>query len=207
MSQFEAKSEVKIALLTIWAVLMNFLRGVETNVESTDRKTMAEEKEEKKERDPAKVKKLLFLGLLVVNGLCAGCGLFLTYISTIGYSSTPVDEEYLRPELERQRALRDEKPIIYTMEPFTVNLIGENDQIARTVVSLGMLDERGFEEVVTKAPVARDAIVRILQEKKFKDIESIQGKLFLKDQIAQEVNGFLEEGVVRDVYLSDFVVQ
>ncbi|MNU01437.1 flagellar basal body-associated protein FliL [compost metagenome] len=54
---------------------------------------------------------------------------------------------------------------------------------------------------------ARDQIVRILNDKNFSDLESIQGKLFLKDKIASEVNQLLRKGVVKDVFFSDFVVQ
>jgi len=35
-----------------------------------------------------------------------------------------------------------------------------------------MLDDKGFEEVVTLGPQARDAIVRILHSKKFEDVET-----------------------------------
>ncbi len=55
--------------------------------------------------------------------------------------------------------------------------------------------------------IARDKIVRVLNDKNFNDLESIQGKLFLKDTIAMEVNSILKEGVVKDVFFSDFVVQ
>ena len=158
---------------------------------------MAEEKEGKPEKkiNAAQLKKILFLGLLLLNVLATGAGGYLAYISTIGYKSTPVNEAYFLPKLEAERKNRQEQPIIYTMDPFTVNLKGQDQKVMRLVVSLGMLDEKGFEEVVTLSPEARDAIIRILQDKSYTDIESIQGKLFL------------DEGVVKDVYFSQLIAQ
>ena len=74
-------------------------------------------------------------------------------------------------------------------------------------MSIEMLSEEGFEELITQGGKARDEIVNILNNKRFEDLESIQGKLFLKDQIARRVNSYLERGVVKDIYFSDFVVQ
>ncbi|MNU05152.1 flagellar basal body-associated protein FliL [compost metagenome] len=54
---------------------------------------------------------------------------------------------------------------------------------------------------------ARDKIVRLLNDNAFSDLETIQGKLFLKDKIAMEVNSILHRGIVKDVFFSDFVVQ
>ena len=77
----------------------------------------------------------------------------------------------------------------------------------RTTIQLEMLSEEGYEEAVNLSPVARDQIVKILNSKKYEDIETIQGKLFLKDQIATSMNGILHKGSVKDVYFNEFVVQ
>ena len=38
------------------------------------------------------------------------------------------------------------------------------------------------------------------------ELETIQGKLFLKDKIVAEVNQILDKGLVKDVYFTDFVM-
>jgi flagellar FliL protein len=90
-----------------------------------------------------------------------------------------------------------------------VNLGGEPKRTIRLEVNLQMLGKDGFEEVMEpeNRAKARDKIVRVLNDQVFNDLESIQGKLFLKDKIAMEVNGILHKGVVKDVFFSDFVVQ
>ncbi|RYZ69321.1 MAG: hypothetical protein EOP05_15020 [Proteobacteria bacterium] len=70
-----------------------------------------------------------------------------------------------------------------------------------------MLDKDGFEEIVRNSPAARDAIMRILNRKSFDDVETIQGKLFLKDQISVALNEAMKAGVVKDIYFNEFLVQ
>jgi len=71
-----------------------------------------------------------------------------------------------------------------------------------------MISAQSFEEIMDSEnrAKARDRIVRLLNEKTFSDLESIQGKLFLKDKIVEEVNKVLKVGLVKDVYFTDFVM-
>ncbi len=173
---------------------------------------MARTEDEKDESQPEPTKlDIAKLGTFVLAGLnvlaLIGGG-YLVYRSTIAYESPQIREEqtYEIHKAERESA-ENAEPVMYTMEPFTVNLNGSPRRVIRVQMTLEMLDKDGFEEVVTLGPQARDAVVNILNNKDFKDIETIQGKLFLKDQIAVVLNEFLNDGVVKDVYFSGFLVQ
>ncbi len=137
-----------------------------------------------------------------------GTGGYLVYASTIGWESPIITENDLRRQVA---SLTDDvkEPFIYTMDKFTVNLTGEPKRTIRIEVNLEMLGKDGFEEVINveNRAKARDSIVRILNEKSFTELETIQGKLFLKQAIATEVNGILRQGIVKDIYFSEFVVQ
>ena len=74
-------------------------------------------------------------------------------------------------------------------------------------VTLEMLDENGFEEVVSMGAHARDKIVTILNGKKFLELQTIQGKLFLKDEITVALNKQLKRSFIKDIYFSRFVLQ
>ena len=100
-----------------------------------------------------------------------------------------------------------DKPIIYSLDPFTVNLSGEDERIVQIEVTLEMIDEDGFEEVVTMGGHARDTIVHILNGKSYNDIQTIQGKLYLKDEITLALNKQLERSFIKDVFFSRFVIQ
>lgn len=171
---------------------------------------MAEEKaegaaEQKKSLDTGALGGLI---LAVANLVVLGGGGFLIFKSTLGYERPAVREQLVFEEIKQDRENADEaQPLMFTMDSFTVNLAGAPRRVIRVEMSLEMLDKEGFEEVVTLGPKARDAVVKILNGKEFKDLETIQGKLFLKDQIAVTLNEFLKKGVVKDVYFSDFLVQ
>ena len=163
-----------------------------------------EDKAPEQKKDKSGLFKLLFM---VVNFAVVGGGAALTYMSTIGYQSPVINEFTEEAKLQEMRLYMEQNPIVYTMEPFTVNLNGRPKRTIRLEMSIEMLSEEGFEELITQGGKARDEIVNILNNKRFEDLESIQGKLFLKDQIARRVNSYLERGVVKDIYFSDFVVQ
>lgn len=153
---------------------------------------------------------ILKLVFALFNLGVTGAGAYLVYASTIGWHEPTLTEADLRTEEEKAaEAKRDLAPYIYTMDKFTVNLDGEPRRTIRLEVNLEMMGEEGFEEVINSEnrARARDKIVRLLSDKNFAELESIQGKLFLKDRIAMEVNGLLTQGVVKDVFFSEFVVQ
>lgn len=164
-----------------------------------------QEGQSKKKFDLAKI-----LGFVMIAGNFAivGGGAFLTYQNTMGHAPAILREPAAYQQLKAERESNDQKAAInYTLPPFTVNLAGNPRRLVRVEMTLEMLDEEGFEEVVQLNPAARDAIVRILNAKEFRDVETIQGKLFLKDQIAVTLNQHLKTGVVKDIFFSDFVVQ
>ncbi|AFY00717.1 flagellar basal body-associated FliL family protein [Bdellovibrio bacteriovorus] len=168
---------------------------------------MAEAKETSaKPKNTAMLFQIMFA---VLNLAVMGAGGYMVYASTMGWESPKITEEDVDRELASVSDEADLAPLVYTMDKFTVNLGGEPKRTIRLEINLQMLGKEGFEEVMEpeNRAKARDRIVRLLNEKPFSDLDSIQGKLFLKDKIAGEVNGILRRGVVKDVFFSDFVVQ
>ncbi len=174
---------------------------------------MAEKKEpEKKDKKPLNVMLILQIVIAVVNVTVVGGGAYMVYASTLGWTAPSINEEQLKKELEEKQNSEtnvQSGPLIYTMDKFTVNLEGEPKRTIRLEINLEMLGKDGFEEIIStdNRAKARDRIVKLLGEKNFADLESIQGKLFLKDRIAMEMNTILDKGVVKDVYFSEFIVQ
>ena len=155
----------------------------------------------------AKLKKFLPLILAGLNGLCMVVGLGLVYMATLGGESPVIKEE---KELERfiaSREMKTEDPLVFTMDKFTVNLDGYPRRIIQAEVNLLLLDKDGFEQVIRLGSKGRDSIVRILNGKQFSEVETLQGKLKLKEQISTTLNELMVEGVVKDVYFSEFIVK
>jgi flagellar basal body-associated protein FliL len=155
-------------------------------------------------KDLSTVLGLAFAG---VNLVVLAGGSFLVFKSTIGHETESTTEI----EAQRELAAFEEKllngPVVFSFEPFNTNLGGVPRRLIRMEVSLEMLDEQGFEEVVELGPQARDSIMKILNGKSFGEVETVQGKLHLKNQIITQLNSFLDKGVVQNVYFSDFVIQ
>ena len=188
---------------------------------------MAQAAEDKKEKKALPVMLILQGVFALINLSIVGGGAYLVYASTLGWQSPKMTEKSLRAErapasvapaaVEAAEghapvagAVDDiPAPFLHKLDKFTVNLNGEPKRVIRLEVSLEMLNEESYEEVmdITRVPKIRDRVVTILNDKSFPDLESIQGKLFLKDRITSEVNGILDKGVVKDVYFSEFVVQ
>lgn len=177
---------------------------------------MAENKDEvKKEKKALNMVLIGQIAFAAINLGVLGYGAYMVYASTLGWHAPQITEAQLQ-EI-REKALKESNadvgPLVYTMEKFIVNLAGDPlKDPKRTIsmeVNLEMLNKEGFEEVLDSdnRAKARDRIIQILGTKYYSELETIQGKLFLKDQIATEISSLLDKGVVKDVYFSNFVVQ
>lgn len=146
--------------------------------------------------------------LILLNIVGLATGTYWVYASTLGYESPYIIEESLRKPASLSTEI--EKGLnVYTMDKFLVNLSGQPQRQILLQVNLDMLNAQSFTEIMNsdKTARARDSIIRLLNDKSFSDIETIQGKLFLKDKIVEEVNKVLHVGLVKDVYFTDFVVR
>ena len=151
--------------------------------------------------------KMLTVAFMVLNIAGVGAGAFLTYLATIGHEYPSANEASLSSQLDDFRASLQKDPVIVKLDTFNTNLDGVPRRLIRTTVNLEMLNDEGFEEVINLGPQARDSIVKILNAKTFADVETVQGKLHLKNEIISQVNSFLGHGVVRNVYFTDFAIQ
>jgi flagellar FliL protein len=161
-----------------------------------------------KAQGPSKIAKLMLPLIAVINLATVGGGAFLVYKSTLGYQPPTLREPAAAKELEESRKDDEgDEAVLFTMPSFTVNLQGGSHRLIRVEMTFEMLDKDGFEEIVRNSPAVRDTIMRILNAKTFDDVETIQGKLFLKDQIAVSLNETMKAGVVKDIYFSQFLIQ
>lgn len=146
-----------------------------------------------------------FLIALNFGGL--GMGVYMVYISTIGYTSPAITEQKLRNVAGLPSHL-EQGPMVYTMDKFVANLTGEPKRTLRIQVNLDMMNAQSYSEIMDEEnrARARDTILRVLSEKTFTDLESLQGKLFLKDELLKNINKALRVGLVKDIYFSDFIM-
>ena len=173
---------------------------------------MAEEKEEAKEdtREKAQPKKFPFkfiiLGAIVVvlgTGGYFGWNLFLKGEE----GGTEISES--QPE-KKKRKKKDETRIIFPLEAFIVNLMDKTGS-GRRYLKVGIELEIGGEEdaLILKGntPQLKDTILLLLSSQTFKDINSLEGKLELKQALVSRINHVLGDAIVNRIYFTEFVVQ
>lgn len=145
--------------------------------------------------------------LILLNLVGLGMGSFWVYSATLGYESPYIIEETLRKPASLPENV-EKGANIYTMDKFIVNLSGQPKRTIKLQINLDMMSAQSFSEIMKpdNTAKARDNIIRLLNDKTYSDLETIQGKLFLKDSIVHEVNKVMNTGLVKDVYFTDFVV-
>ncbi|THB72582.1 MAG: flagellar basal body protein FliL [Desulfobulbaceae bacterium] len=108
------------------------------------------------------------------------------------------------PEINQQAEIG---PMVDINE-FIVNIISEeNSHYVKAALTLELSDELAKEELVKRMPQVRDAILLLVGNKTFDELQDLQGKKQLKAELLSKLNAILQTGQVRSIYFTDFVVQ
>jgi len=189
----------------------------------------AQKNTDSNQKKPQDWKLIGMLILLIVNVSVLIVSAFAIYKSTIGFKPPIILENELRALAEQREAAIKEgtdgkialarqpssidlpsfDELMIPLEQIVTNLDGEPRRIVKAVVQFKVLDDLSYQEVLdpNRLPKIKDALLRVLQSTQYSDIESIQGKLFLKDRMLKAVNSLLDEGVVREIYFTELVAQ
>ena len=98
--------------------------------------------------------------------------------------------------------------VMFTMDPFVVNLAGSSGKrFLKVTATLELSAPEVNPEIQENLQKITDSILVLLSSKNFEDVYSVQGKFKLKDEIATRVNRFLVVGHVKDAYFSEFIIQ
>lgn len=98
---------------------------------------------------------------------------------------------------------------VITLEQFTVNLStspGTPPRFARVVIAVEVASGETATELNSKTPQVRNAILDLFNSKRPSDLQTGEGRNFLKEEIRNALNSFLVTGKVRGVFFSNFVV-
>lgn len=97
---------------------------------------------------------------------------------------------------------------VFPLEPFIVNIYdGQELRYLRVKVEFETATADAKSEIEMRQAALRDAILVLLTTKTLQDIQDLQGKNQLRDEIMTVVNKILPPGKVSKVYFTDFVVQ
>ena len=97
---------------------------------------------------------------------------------------------------------------IYPLEPFIVNIYdGQELRYLKVKIEMEMVGVGVKSEVDARLAPIRDSILVLLSSKTLQDIQDVQGKNQLKEEILGAINKNIPPGKVAKVYFTDFVVQ
>ena len=171
---------------------------------------MAEKKDKKEEGagESKKNKKLIPLVAVAVALviIIAIVGYFL-----IGKKQPPPEEK--KPPAAQSVPVPDlsPKPDIGPMvevKEFIVNIISQDgNHYVKASLSIELSSPSAQAEVNQRMPQIRDAILMLVGNKTYEELQDLQGKRQLKAEMISKINSFLRTGRVNNIYFTDFVVQ
>jgi flagellar protein FliL len=171
---------------------------------------MAEKNTEKKE-EPKKGgrKKLIIIAAALVFLLAGGGGGYYFLIF-----KPKQEEQHNKDAASKAESLISPLPEEANIGPmveireFVVNIIGQDStHYVKAALSLELDRVGTMDEVNKRMPQIRDAILLLIGNKTFEELQDIQGKNQVKAELKNKINSFLKTGKVNNVYLTDFVVQ
>ncbi|MGE3261743.1 MAG: flagellar basal body-associated protein FliL [Bacteriovoracia bacterium] len=95
----------------------------------------------------------------------------------------------------------------FSVGDFTANLSGPaSTHYAKISVNFEVSKDSDEEEMKQRRPQFRDKIISLLNSKKPADLQSAEGRSFLKEEIRSTANQYIKKGKVEGVYFSAFVI-
>ncbi len=168
---------------------------------------MAEKKKEVVIAEGGSKKKLfLIIGLIAVV-LLAGAGtaaFFMLKKAPEPKETKDPAKQVPVPDLNQQADIGPQVNI----EEFIVNIIsGDSAHYVKASLTVELTNPEVKAEVEKRMPQMRDAILLLIGNKTFEELQDLQGKKQLKAELTSKINSFLKTGKVKAVYFTNFVVQ
>jgi len=167
---------------------------------------MAEKKEAAVAQGGNKKKLFLIIGLAVLV-ILAGAGTAAFILMKKAPAPTETKEPAKHVPVPELNPLAEIGPMV-NIEEFIVNIIsGDTAHYVKASLTIELSSEEGKGEAEKRMPQMRDAILLLIGNKTFEELQDLQGKKQLKAEITSKINSFLKAGKVKAVYFTNFVVQ
>jgi flagellar protein FliL len=171
---------------------------------------MAEKKENPKSPDGQKSgskKKLILIIAIVLLVALLGTAVTLFFLFKGDSDTDPSQQpgaEVPVPELGKET---DIGPMV-NIDEFIVNIISaESNHYVKAALTLELTSETAKEETKLRMPQVRDAILLLVGNKTYDELQDLQGKKQLKAELSNKLNSLLQTGRIKAIYFTEFVVQ
>ncbi|MBN2654445.1 MAG: flagellar basal body-associated FliL family protein [Nitrospirae bacterium] len=162
---------------------------------------MAEEKDknledgQEPETAPKKGKGMMLIIIIVAGVLVLGGAAFFV-VRMLGGSE------------KKEEVKKEESTAMLVMEPFVVNLYDPSGaRFLKVSIQIELSSAEILEKAKAKTPQLRDSVITLLTSKTADSVMSPEGKLQIKDEISLRATQIIGENSVKNVFLTDFVMQ
>lgn len=173
-------------------------------------------------QQPAKrfnFKRILMLLLLIIS-------LILVSVGTTIYVTWPASADFIGLNIntkkravqsvekaERPAPIPSEKPLFFTLEPFTATITdGSRARIIHVAITPQVFDEVSMKLLEEYKPIVRDRVLRILSEQNPIHVQTPEGRQQLVDSLLRSLslsynNSSSGSPRIRDLLFTAFVIQ
>jgi len=178
--------------------------------EKRERRWMATKKETAAPADGGKKKSgkkwiILILLLLILGG--AGGGWY--WWTHIHHADDSASED--GKAVKKKKKKKDQAPVFVSLDAFTVNLQGEDNQLLQISIALQVADEEDAVKLKQHVPLIRSRLVLLLSSKQATEILTVEGKAKLAKDVAEQIKQPFSPGdspmEIQDVLFTSFIVQ
>ncbi|WP_130470456.1 flagellar basal body-associated FliL family protein [Candidatus Magnetaquicoccus inordinatus] len=134
------------------------------------------------------------------------------YMAGSSSAAKQVEEaKAIQPEPKAGDVAKDTNAMVgdmYKLEPFVVNLNEpKGSRYLKATIQLEMSASDLKPELDRRAAQLQDVILALLTSKTFQELQSLEGKFRLREELLSRINALLVNGTVARVYFTEFVIQ
>ena len=169
---------------------------------------MAKKDAEQTEQPEGKKSKLTLI-LAIVGGviLLGGVGVGAYFLGANGQEQTPAGE-VAESSAPAKKAQAGKVGPMVDISGFIINILDRDEiRYLKAAITLEADSEAGALELQERQAQVRDAILLLIGNKTFDELRDLQGKMQLRSELIAQINTLLQQGQVKNIYFTDFVVQ
>jgi flagellar protein FliL len=157
---------------------------------------MAKEEPAAEGGEEKKKSSLVKIIILVVAVAALGGGGFFAYLKFFKKA----------PDSGKQPVV--EQTVMQEMGTYLVNLANTGGKrYLKVTIQFELSNAKVGAELTRRTVEVRDKIIMLLSSKEYEEIGNPTGKMTLKKELINQMNRFLQDGQVKEIYFSEFLVQ
>jgi len=167
------------------------------------------DKEAAKQDPPPKKKSVILWVIIGCAVVVIGIGGYFGWTLFAKKGANEHDDKTKISEVAEKNKPEDVR-IIYSLEPFIVNLMdntGSGKRYLKATIELEVGGEEEKKKLESYKTQMKDTILMLLSSRSFEEIKTVEGKLDLKQAVLFQINQMVGENIVKRIYFTEFVVQ